>query len=178
MFYCPTWRNACHQMPFMIDCNELKKSIGSNWKLLVRSHVGKQQWVDKDGKQIDLNDPFIIDVGEHPMISDLYLIADVLICDYSSAILDFSLLKKPIILFDYDYNEYMAQTGFCYDYKQEMPAPIVCTTKELAQAISNIDAIKAQYAEKYDSFVKKWNSFEKGTATNQIIDLILKNERN
>ena len=173
LFYCPTWRSSDYKMPFMIDTKLLKKTIGSDYKLLVRSHVGKQNWVDKAGRPLNFKDNFLVDVGEYKMISDLYLIADILICDYSSAILDFALLKKPIILFDYDYNEYMSKTGFCYDYKEEMPGPIVYTTEELAQAILDIATIKRQYASKYDAFVKKWNSFEKGNATQQILDLIL-----
>ena len=173
IFYCPTWRNDRYKMPFMIDIKLLKKIIGSKYKLLIRSHVGKHDWVDNDGNTFKFDDDFMIDVGEHAMISDLYLIADILICDYSSAILDFAILKKPIILFDYDYKDYIKKTGFCYDYKQEMPGPIVYTTKELAEAISSIDTIKKQYAKKYKSFIEKWNSFEQGNATQQILDLIL-----
>ena len=41
-------------------------------------------------------------VSDHPDIRELYLAADVLITDYSSAMFDFAVTGKPIVLYTYD----------------------------------------------------------------------------
>ncbi len=172
IFYCPTWRSSNHKMPMMIDINDMKSKLGNEYKLLVRSHTGRHNWVDKNGNPISMTDDFIIDVGEYPMISDLYLITDIFISDYSSAILDFLILKKPVLLFDYDYDEYMAHTGFVYEYDKEIPAPILKNSHDLIDAIVNVQQIEEKYSSGYDDFNAKWNEFEKGCATKQIIKLL------
>ncbi len=42
---------------------------------------------------------------------------DVLISDYSSVFFDFSITKKPIVLFMYDYNDYMSDRGTYFDVR-------------------------------------------------------------
>lgn len=172
IFYCPTWRSGDHKMPFMIDIDYMKSTLGKEYKLLVRSHTGRHNWVDKNGNQIIIKDDSVIDVGEYPMVSDLYLIADIFISDYSSAILDFAILKKPILLFDYDYDEYMSKTGFVYDYANEIPAPILRESHDLIDAIKDIQDVLHKYSKRYNAFNKKWNEFEKGNATIQVLDLL------
>ena len=49
-------------------------------------------------------------------VQELLLITDILICDYSSAYLDFALLHRPIIHFTYDYANYIRNdSGLAYD---------------------------------------------------------------
>jgi CDP-glycerol glycerophosphotransferase (TagB/SpsB family) len=39
----------------------------------------------------------VVEVTDHPDISDLYLAADVLVTDYSSAMFDFALTGRPML---------------------------------------------------------------------------------
>ncbi|MPM49090.1 hypothetical protein SDC9_95818 [bioreactor metagenome] len=48
----------------------------------------------------------VIDVSSYEDISHLYLIADLLITDYSSVMFDFALTKKPMIFYMYDLDSY------------------------------------------------------------------------
>ena len=104
----------------------LKERFSDKYILMVRSHVGKQQWVDKNGNSVELKcDDFLMDVGFYDNISELYLVSDILITDYSSSIFDFSILERPQILYAYDLDVYSREVGFVFDYKNFSPFPIV-----------------------------------------------------
>lgn len=66
--------------------------------------------------------PAIIDCTEYGEITDLMKISDILISDYSSLILDFALLNKPIVLFQYDYFQYTHSRGVYFDFEDYLPA--------------------------------------------------------
>ncbi len=64
---------------------------------------------------------------------------DILVTDYSSIYFDFLYLHKPVILFPFDEQEYIAHSRpFYFDYNL-MGAKKVYSWAELAQAISNKD---------------------------------------
>lgn len=66
--------------------------------------------------------PAIIDCTEYGEVTDLMKISDILISDYSSLILDFALLNKPIVLFQYDYFQYTHSRGVYFDFEDYLPA--------------------------------------------------------
>ena len=49
---------------------------------------------------------FVVDGTKYPEISDLYLISDICITDYSSVMFDFANTKKPLLFFTYDLEFY------------------------------------------------------------------------
>lgn len=48
-------------------------------------------------------------------IQELYLISDVLISDYSSAMFDYAHLNRPILILDEDTVDYQQDVGFYFD---------------------------------------------------------------
>ena len=67
---------------------------------------------------------------------ELMLIADVLITDYSSIIFDYLFLKRPVILYAPDYEEFGRLRGFYTPY-EELPGRIVTDPKRLSEAIES-----------------------------------------
>lgn len=65
---------------------------------------------------------------------ELMLAADVLITDYSSIVFDFLFLKRPVILYAPDYEEFGRQRGFYTPY-EALPGRIVTDPARLAQEI-------------------------------------------
>lgn len=64
---------------------------------------------------------------------------DLLITDYSSIYIDFMLLQKPIIFFNYDYDKYISKDRPLYlDYNEYTPGPKCKTQKELEESIANL----------------------------------------
>lgn len=85
----------------------------------------------------------------HTPQGDIYPIlkhTDVLISDYSSIVYDFLLLNRPIILFDYDREEYEKNMGgFLFDYEEYTPGKSVKTQNDLIQVLSSNISNEAKY---------------------------------
>jgi CDP-glycerol glycerophosphotransferase len=114
----------------------------------------------------------VLDVSDYPDIAELYLAADVLVSDYSSAIYDFAVTGKPIVLFAYDLEHYRdGIRGMYLDYEEWAPGPIVTTLEELAATVTAVTLPgAAARGERYDQFVDRFCPVEDGGATDRVID--------
>ena len=64
---------------------------------------------------------------------------DLLITDYSSVYTDYMLLDRPVIAFQYDWQEYCADTRECYIEQDEyMPELKAATMEELMRGIQSV----------------------------------------
>ena len=77
-----------------------------------------------------------------------------MISDYSSAFFDFALLKKPIICYAYDYDEYERSYGLFIDLKKEFPNGVIKSESALIEFISSMDyanqcRVSADFCNKY-----------------------------
>ncbi|RIO55831.1 CDP-glycerol glycerophosphotransferase family protein, partial [Staphylococcus hominis] len=120
-------------------------------------------------------DDFVINAAKYPEISDLYLISDICITDYSSVMFDFANTKKPLLFFTYDLEFYKNQLrGFYFDFENEAPGPLIKTNDELIESIKNINDVQINYQEKYKQFYNRFCTFEKGVAAKIIVDKFFK----
>lgn len=66
----------------------------------------------------------------------LYRVADGLVSDYSSCLVDFMLTGKPVASFAYDLDRYAhSERGLFYDLTKILPGPVCRTFDELADAL-------------------------------------------
>jgi CDP-ribitol ribitolphosphotransferase len=70
-------------------------------------------------------------------LNELFCVADVLVTDYSSAIFEYALLRKPLVLLVPDLDEYERDPGLYLDYRSEMIGEQVTTTDEVARVIAS-----------------------------------------
>lgn len=63
--------------------------------------------------------------------------ADMVISDYSSLVFEYSLLKRPMIFYAYDLEEYDNARSYYYKYEDFVPGPIAKTDDELIDIILN-----------------------------------------
>ncbi|HET7027598.1 MAG TPA: CDP-glycerol glycerophosphotransferase family protein, partial [Candidatus Limnocylindrales bacterium] len=112
---------------------------------------------------------FVVDASDHPEINDLMLVSDVLVTDYSSAVFEFALLRRPIVLFAPDHAAYERERGFYVDYRSSMPGPVFETTAPLA------DYLRAGTfdLERVDRFARTWFDVADGRATARFVDRIV-----
>ncbi len=117
----------------------------------------------------------MLDVSWHPDIGELYLAADVLVTDYSSAMFDFAVTGKPMLFYTYDLDEYKSLLrGFYFDLAPEAPGPLLPTSPEVLDALRDIDAVSERYAERYARFRERFCHLEDGRATERVIALALR----
>ena len=158
ILYMPTWREKGNRE---IDFDYWKRELGEEYVLMVRSHhFSKSKLLVQDG---------VWNVTDYPNVNELYVVADVLISDYSSAFFDFGLLGKPIFCYAYDYEQYQKEPGLFMDLKNEFPNGIFETEEELVQYIKNMNYERE--AEISDTYIKSYVTHEQD-ATKACLDRI------
>lgn len=175
ILYAPTWRENKNNKEsnffhFPLDLKKWNESFGDKYLILFRSH---SITTDVDG--VIFNN-FCFDVSKCPNTSDILLISDILITDYSSILFDYALLGRPIFNFGYDYDEYSKEHGFYVDYEKEMPNGIIKDEDELLNAIKNINY--QEQSEKTLILKEKYIQFFDGTATKKCVESLFKGEIN
>ena len=167
VIYAPTFRDngemSCYGLDGDTLLQRLKEKTGESWCLLVRSHP------NLFGKAL----PFaytddIIDVTRYADAQQLFLIADLLITDYSSIMIDFLLMKKPVLLFATDESSYIQQRGIRPEYYQ-LPFPHSKDNEELLENLQKLD-MKHPYS---DDFMLNYGSKDDGHAAEYVVERIL-----
>ncbi len=114
--------------------------------------------------------------------SDIYPVlkyTDILITDYSSVYFDFLLIDKPIIFFDYDYEEYSSNmNGFVYDYEENAPGDKVKTQIELEKSIEEILNGQDLFRKQRSDILNKFFMFKDNCSANRIINILKNTEKN
>lgn len=159
VLYAPTYRDNqfaekgkyTFELPFSLD--EFKQQFGEDTVLILRMH-----YLIANALDISEYTDFVYDLSSHPDISDLYLVSDMLITDYSSVFFDYAYLKRPILFYPYDYHLYKDELrGFYLDYEKDLPGQIA---NNEAQLLSGITAC-LQHPDMSDNqqFMKFYNRF-------------------
>lgn len=131
VLYMPTWREC--QLKGL-DYLKWEKTLGSDYCLFVRAHH-----FTKNGLLNENTSAFIKDVSDYPDVNKLYLAADYLISDYSSAFFDYGLLSKPMICFAPDYDTYKQNYGLFMDLEREFPNGVLKSEDDVLNLIKNMD---------------------------------------
>ncbi len=174
IMYAPTWRDdefvkkGKYLFDLKINLENLQKELGEDYVILLRMHYLISNALDLNGYE-----DFAIDVSNYSDISELYLISDALITDYSSVMFDFGILKRPQYFFAYDIEKYdKGLRGFYMDYMNDLPGEIITDEFKLAEELKNIDEHKEKYKDKIEKFYEKFCSLEKGQSSKFIGDFI------
>jgi len=91
--------------------------------------------------------------------------------------LDFSLLDRPILLFPYDYDEYLKEIGLYYNLEDIAPGPIFFDVDNLIESIKNISQIDKNYKEKRKNIRDRFNKYVDGKSTERLLDFLKINYR-
>ncbi len=175
ILYAPTWRETDAQkagqysFSHNLDFKRFAELFGNKIVLLVRMHYLVASEIDF--KQYG---DCIMDMSRGIDMSDLLLISDLLITDYSSAMFDFALTERPMIFYLADRQKYEQELrGFYFDIDQELPGVIIETNTELEQLINLFLTDKNQLLlPNYREFKHKF-CFEMIERTTQLIGQII-----
>ena len=140
----------------------LEKKLGDDWAVITKQHPHLKR--DTDCKI---------------STSQLFEVADILISDYSSLILEFAIYKKPVVIFAPDYEEYLKNRGF-YVSPEDYPFGFVTEGQKLCETVlreyEKSLSQSAEEKEAFDEFVKFHCGACDGKSTQRIIKEIFKNE--
>ena len=172
ILFAPTFReydytnDGCFIAP-PIDIKKWEKLLSNEYIVLFRAHY-------EINKVLNIKDnSFIYNMTDYPKLNDLMIISDILISDYSSIMIDYSILERPIFCYAYDYEEYCKKRGLYVDLNKELPNGICLNEDKLLLSIKNCDyKIQSKKTKKFKSkFVEKC-----GDACSSI-DKIIKKEK-
>lgn len=169
ILYAPTWREsddggASYKLAPPIDWAKWEKELGDQYIVLLRTHPYTTKLMN-----VEFND-FVLDFTEYPEVNDLMIAADVLISDYSSINLDYSITGKPMICFGYDYDEYKQDRGFYYDLEKEMPNGVMRSEDAVIGHLKNMNY--KDDCKKTVNFYNKHMEFCRGDATIRCINTL------
>ena len=175
VLYAPTFREDPKNNAVFnhFDIEKFLDELGDEYALAIRLHPNYKRFCDEE-HNIDLDDLTnrydIINFTGFKDEQKLLLLADILIADYSSIMVDYTILKKPAILFDYDLDDYLyKERGFYFDYEEMVPGKIVYNIDELIEAIKEEDF----RLEKMEEFLKLQFGEFKPNSSKLILDYIL-----
>ncbi len=176
ILYAPTWRDdeyygkGQYKFELRMNLDLMKRELGDEYILLLRTH-----YFIADAIDVSALEGFAMNLSKYDDISELYLISDILITDYSSVFFDYANLKRPMLFFTYDLEKYRdVLRGFYIDIEKEVPGPLLFTTEELVEAVKNISSVQKEYADRYESFYQSFCEWEDGHASQKVVESVFK----
>lgn len=165
--YMPTWRDVPKnggvnkQIYYMMHLLvELESKLDEDTVVFVKMHHLAAGEVDLEGfEKIKL---FPAEYETYDFLS----VADALLTDYSSVMFDFASTGKPIYLYAYDKEEYMAGRSVYFDM-EELP---FFTTDDVHALVREIQANKTY---DYTEFIKKFCTFDSKDAAKNLTELLV-----
>ncbi|MBP5160203.1 MAG: CDP-glycerol:glycerophosphate glycerophosphotransferase [Lachnospiraceae bacterium] len=171
ILYAPTWRddeyyeNGKYKFTLKLDLDLMRKELGDEYVVLLRTH-----YYIADSLDLTPYKGFAFNFCKYDDISELYLISDIIITDYSSVFFDYANLKRPMLFYTYDLEKYRdVLRGFYIDIEEELPGPLLYTTEEVVDAVKHIEDVKTKYADKYAVFYEKYCGWEDGHASDNVV---------
>lgn len=173
VLYAPTYRD--NQFEFAVgfqykgemDFDRLMEDLGEDCVVLFRAHC---QIADKFdfGKYAG----FVYDVSKYEDVNELYAVSDILVTDYSSVFFDYANLRRPIVFYMYDLDEYQNNVRDFYLDLKELPGPVTTTQEEMTAEIKK-SLSGFVFDEGYERFNKKFNYLDDGEAGKRVLKHIL-----
>ncbi|MCZ7426076.1 bifunctional glycosyltransferase family 2 protein/CDP-glycerol:glycerophosphate glycerophosphotransferase [Micromonospora sp. WMMA1949] len=120
VLYAPTHREHLPGWRPPFDPDRMLDVLGPRGRLLMRSHYFHDRERHPRGPAAD----GVLDVSAYDRVEDLYLAADVLITDYSSAMFDYAVLDRPIVVYAPDWDAYRVARGVYFDLLAEPPGAV------------------------------------------------------
>lgn len=136
ILYAPTFRGCGKTRKNFVmdfDVNNIARNISDDYVIMLKLHPS----VEQSNIHIDADVAHkIVNATAYKDANDILTVTDILITDYSSIVFDFSLLKKPMIFYAYDLEDYILDRDFYYEYKDFIPGPLAKTNDEIIKIIN------------------------------------------
>lgn len=169
ILYAPTWRDNQHAsglgytLDLQVDFDKWQEQLSDEYIVLFRAHYFIANAFDFTKYR-----NFVFDVSSFDDINYLYIASDILITDYSSVFFDYANLKRPILFYMYDLEEYKGKLRDFYFDLSELPGPIIEDEADLLAAVKNLPVAKMP-DEHYLAFNQKFNGKDDGMATGRVL---------
>lgn len=172
ILYAPTFREAerFNNVFDFLDLDRFNQKLGDDYVLALRLHPKIKNFCSDE----ITSEGTYINVSDWESEQELMLISDMLITDYSSIMIEYGILNRPIIFFTYDLDSYLTdERGFYYDFERTVPGPIVYTSDELIEVVENGEFDMDRISE----FVRTQFDAIDGQSSRRVVDFLLNEGR-
>lgn len=168
ILFMPTFRDGFGRHDFLWDEFE-RAASAAGVKVFVKLHiidaqrgtVGDERWDQR--RSLTLVDPTIDPVTLYPHV-------DALITDFSSTGFDFMLLRKPLIYFVPDQDEFLSMRSLYYPFDEVTPGSKCRTFDELVVAMQHVvDVGIGPYADQYDQLLGRFYQHRDGRSSERAL---------
>ena len=168
LLYAPTWRDDRPDHVDHLDVARFAELLGEDYVTLIRGHSRTLL----PGEDVRASN--VLDVTGYPDVSELFLVADALITDYSSVMFDFTVTGKPVFFFTPDLEHYRQKLrGFYFDLIPVAPGPVVTSVEELAALVRDRESVQRQFADRYRVWRERFNPRDDGHAADRVVTRLL-----
>lgn len=115
VLFCPTWRKGKRTEMTSLKLKEVIASLPKDYEIIVKLHPHEAYL---RGKYANLDPRIHCFFNEVLDIQELFLLAEVLITDFSSAMFDFAHLNRKILILQEDAEDYNKQIGWYFDTEE------------------------------------------------------------
>lgn len=171
ILYAPTWRDNSFDLKgytfkLEIDFKKWQDALGDEYIVIFKPH-----YLIVNNFDLEKVKDFVYYIDPKEDISSLYLIADILVTDYSSVFFDYAILNRPIYFYMYDLKSYRDELrGFYLDIYHDLPGAIIETEGELLKQIKQ----NIYDYNKLKSFNQRFNNHEDGNASKRVLEIMFK----
>lgn len=167
VLYAPTFRansrNSKRSIKLELDLERWIEELGDDCILLIRAH-----YLNK----VSIHPKFsgkVVDVSGIEDISSLFAVSDVLITDYSSVMFDYCTLDRPILIYAYDYENYVNdERGTYFSLEEFSPGLVVNDQSSLHAAVLERLTVDLDKVERRE-FSQRFAGFEDGHSADRTV---------
>lgn len=176
VLYAPTWRGEVGKAKDTTDIIldnllALSEGLPEEYELLLKIHDRTYVYVKDNPRLSEMkNVPDFIDTNK------LLAAIDVLITDYSSIYFEFMCLRRPILFFVYDREEYESTRGLYFSLDTEVPGPLCYTAEEVNERLASIEQVQKEYHDVYEKIFQELCYNDDGHATERVMNIIFHNK--
>lgn len=172
VLYAPTWRGTVSNITSessnqLATVKALKTNLSDDYHIMVSLH-------NYTRKQTSNLPSGCAHIPDNIDINEILTAVDILVTDYSSIMVDFLLLDKPIVLYVPDRKEYEAERGM-YINLDDFPAVQATTLGEVIAAVQT--GTKPSYFDNYTETLNWLLPFEDGKASHRAADWLLNKKK-
>lgn len=172
ILFAPTFRgngqSSAHYPYEVLHFEKLYREFNDDYIFLFKLHPFIQNKITIPYQYVD----FFYDFSEYREVNDLLFIADILVTDYSSVCFEYALLKKPMIFFSYDVEEYIKNRDFYYEYQSFIPGALAKSTEEIINIVKN----KEFELHRIEPFVKYFFDDLDGKSSKRFVEQLIINK--
>ncbi|MEU6368527.1 bifunctional glycosyltransferase family 2 protein/CDP-glycerol:glycerophosphate glycerophosphotransferase [Streptomyces sp. NPDC046931] len=170
ILYAPTCRDYRRGPRPGLDFERVLSRLGPRFVLLTRAHpsYGEPLTRATGGR--------LIDVSDHPSVESVCLASDALVTDFSSLMVDYANLDRPIVVYADDWEAYEAARGTCFDVRAFPPGAVAHSEDELIDIFATGHWYGSRSTRLRAAFRERFCPYDDGRAAERIVRRIVLGE--